>query len=92
VPLNQGAIDVLRLRKHSHDRYAPDSGQVFVQRNGKPVLQINLAFRQACNKAGIEDFRIHDLHHTFAAWLVSACPCGQKNRGQSPGYLLQVIN
>lgn len=71
VPLNQGALDALISRKHFRDTFAPNSGRVFVQKNGKPVVQINYAFRQACNKSGIEDFRIHDLRHTFASWLVS---------------------
>ena len=71
VPLNQGALDALKSRKHYRDKFAPDSAKVFVQKNGKPVVQINFAFRQCCEKSGIEDFRIHDLRHTFASWLVS---------------------
>lgn len=37
---------------------------VFTYR-GKPVTVIRNAFNRACAKAGVRDFRIHDLRHTF---------------------------
>jgi integrase len=37
---------------------------VFTYR-GKPIDSIRKSFREACTKAGVRDFRIHDLRHTF---------------------------
>lgn len=62
VPLNSEAREVLRQQYGSHDKY------VFTY-EGKPVLRASThAWYKACKRAGIENFRFHDLRHTWASW------------------------
>ena len=51
------------------DQPAPQTDCVFTYR-GKPVKNIKKAFQRAVDRAGIEDFKFHDLRHTFASQLI----------------------
>jgi integrase len=66
VPLSEAAILVLREQVGKHPLC------VFTYR-GDPIKQLNSkAWRAAFERAGIEDFRWHDLRHTWASWHVQA--------------------
>lgn len=63
VPLNRDAVAVLRAEQGKHVQYC------FTYK-GEPIkFQVsNSAWLTALKKAGIEDFRFHDLRHTWASW------------------------
>ena len=62
VPLNEDALTVLRERQGKHSDF------VFTY-EGKPVARTTTkAWAAALNRAGIQNFRWHDLRHTWASW------------------------
>ena len=63
VPLNDVAMGVLRRQLGKHKTH------VFTFR-GEPLRNANnRTWRAALKACGIEDFRWHDLRHTWASWL-----------------------
>lgn len=61
VPLNDDVMAILTARKHQE-------GRVFT-RNGTVISQVDTPmFNRALKKAGIDNFRFHDLRHTWASW------------------------
>jgi integrase len=63
VPLNADALTVLEAQRGKHSRYC-------FTYHDEPVRWelTNTGWHNALRKAGIEDFRFHDLRHTWASW------------------------
>ncbi|MGH8594169.1 MAG: tyrosine-type recombinase/integrase [Gammaproteobacteria bacterium] len=55
-----------RLRINNHGKH------VFTYRGNRLKGVDNKTWKRACRRAGIEDFRWHDLRHTYASWHVQA--------------------
>lgn len=67
IPINGILYDTLMCMEPGlWDQY------VFLNKDGKPFRDIKTGFSAALRRAGIRDFRFHDLRHTFASRLVMA--------------------
>jgi integrase len=64
VPLNVDALAILNARQGKHPQY------VFTYQDKKIGKCSTRAWTNALKRAGIENFRWHDLRHTWASWHV----------------------
>ena len=66
IPIPDDLVDMLKSRIEQSK-----SGYIFENRvTGRPMDNIKKSFKKALKKAGIEDFRFHDLRHTFATYAL----------------------
>ena len=68
VPLSSAALTTIRELLEKRSR--PRSPYLFCKADGGRIGNPRKAFEGACARAGLEDFRYHDLRHTFASWWV----------------------
>jgi len=65
IPLNSELTNLLRFSIKK-----PNTEYLFCDENDKPFSNINRSWKTAKRRAGIKNFRFHDLRHSFASYLV----------------------
>ncbi len=66
IPLNNSAIKVLRNVQRLADNHHVFCGK----KPGAPLVAVQKTWERIRKKAGILDFRIHDLRHSFASFMI----------------------
>ena len=71
IPLNQKAFEIIERKMSAK---ANGNNLFFTSPKGKQILPSNLRreFYKALKDAGIENFRIHDLRHTYGTRLAQS--------------------
>jgi integrase len=70
IPLNTRAVEVLEQWR-GNAKAAADA-PVFVGEDGEPLVDVKKGWLAVVKAAKLEDFRFHDLRHSFASKLVMA--------------------
>jgi len=73
LPMNDVVYQLLLRVKEFQEKEGIKHGFVFTNSRGLPYKYEDKTYRKvfitACKRAGIENFRFHDLRHTFASWV-----------------------
>ena len=79
VPLNETACQILRKQQGLHKRWVFVHTRPAYRSDGTKTAAVrkmrtdsNKAWKGALKRAGISNFRFHDLRHTWASWLVQS--------------------
>jgi integrase len=100
VPLVGPIVDILRRRYHDVVTPHPETLLFPAPAGGRPV-DIRTAWNTAIQKAGIENFKFHDLRHTTASYLrlnghalgdITDVLGHKTQRGSSPGESMVAIH
>lgn len=66
IPIPDDLVEILKSKGEQSK-----SGYLFENpHTGKPMDNVKKSFKKALKKAGIDDFRFHDLRHTFATYAL----------------------
>jgi integrase len=67
IPVSDRLAQVFKELRQKNQLKSP---HVFCDSLGRRFYEVKRSFASACRRAGLEDFRFHDLRHTFASHLV----------------------
>lgn len=73
IPMNDRVMETLEGLRYWNKKNCPRSPWVLTGRDKRShIVNLSKGFNAACNRVGIDNFRIHDMRHTFASWLVQS--------------------
>lgn len=73
IPLSTSAMQVLQYLRKRSEKDSLNDQPIFANPNsGKAFVSFYYSWNNARIRAGLPEFRVHDLRHSFASYLVNA--------------------